>query len=80
MIGTLDIKTPVCTGTAVEDEQKIKDAEIISNNLSYTLQYEDGTKVKEGDTLNKGEIKYLVLKLNYDGNELPNGQQQLQMK
>ena len=71
VIETLNISTPVCTGTAVDDEQKIKDAQIVSENLSYTLQYSDGTELKVGDSLKAREIKSLILKLKFDGDELP---------
>lgn len=70
-IEELNIQTPVCTGNAEDEAQKIADAQIVSESLNYTLTYSDGTEVKVGDTLKAEEVKNLTLKLAYTGKNIP---------
>lgn len=74
IISEISIPTPACTGTDIT--YATTDANNVSSNLSYTLTYENGTSVAKGDTLNAGESKQLVLKLEYkefnDSTKLPN--------
>lgn len=70
-IEELNIQTPVCTGNAEDEAQKIADAQIVSESLTYTLTYSDGEEVKVGDTLKAEEVKNLTLKLAYTGESMP---------
>lgn len=70
-IEELNIQTPVCTGNAEDEAQKIVDAQTVSESLTYTLTYSDGTEVKVGDTLKAEEVKNLTLKLAYTGESMP---------
>ena len=64
--------SPVITGTG---SNALKDAEIVKNNLIYTLTYDNGTQISNNDELGKGETKHLKLTIGYDANatELPEG-------
>lgn len=70
-IEELNIQTPVCTGNAEDEAQKVADAQTVSESLTYTLTYSDGTEVKIGDTLKAEEVKNLTLKLAYTGENMP---------
>lgn len=61
-ISSITIPTPQCTGTG---DNATTDASNVCNNLTYTLKYDNGTAVAANDTLNMGETKHLVLKLEY---------------
>ncbi len=76
-IETLNVPTPVCSATASDEQQKIKDAEIVSNNLTYTLKYKSGEDLKVGDILKAGEVKSLVLTLKFEADELPSASVQI---
>lgn len=70
-IEEINIQTPVCTGNATDEAQKITDAQIVNESINYILTYRDGTEVKIGDVLNAEEIKNLTLKLSYVGENMP---------
>lgn len=50
-VSSIFIPKPICTGT---DSNYYEDKKLICDNLNYSLTYADGTKIKEGDILNKG--------------------------
>lgn len=50
-LGSFNITTPTCTST---DQTN---AQAVCGNLTYTLTYADGSEIKVGDTLKKGETK-----------------------
>ena len=69
VLGTLTDATPTCTGTGAN---AVADANIVCNNLNYTLVYTDtGISVAEGDTLNAGQIRNVTLRIAFLGTELP---------
>ena len=55
--------TPTITGTGTN---AAADAQIVEDNLIYTLTYSDGTAIGVNDTLNAGESKTLKLTVAYD--------------
>ena len=61
---------PVITGTG---ETALADAEIVKNNLVYSLTYADGTSVQKGDELAQSSKATLKLTVGYDADatELP---------
>lgn len=67
-ISSIVIPKPVCTSTG---DTAYEDSSLICDNLSYSLTYLDGTEIQIGDTLEKGQSKSLVLKLEYLGTKLP---------
>lgn len=69
-LSSYDFATPTITGTG---ETALNDAQIINNNLVYTLTYADGSTIKKDDALNKGERKSLMLTIGYNSTatELP---------
>lgn len=77
VIERLNIPVPVCTGLATDDEQKVADAEIVSEGLTYSLTYSDGTELQVGDELKAGEVRSLILTLRFDGDKLPSAQVQI---
>lgn len=50
-----------------------KDIEIVKSGISYTVQYENGEYLMQGDTLTVGSSKTVILKLAYDSNIQPHG-------
>lgn len=63
---------PICTGLATNNEQKLKDAELVEKNLRYTFKYSNtGENVKVGDKLLAGETRSLTLSIGYYGEDLP---------
>ena len=75
--GTLDAEltnytfaTPTFTGTGDKAEA---DAQIVKNNLVYTLTYSNTNAIQVGDNLNKDEAKEVLLTVEYNQNatELP---------
>ena len=56
---------PVITGTGATAST---DAEIVKNNLIYTLTYADGTSIQQGDDLAKDGTASLKLTVGYDMN------------
>ena len=75
--GTLDAEltnytfvTPTFTGTGDKAEA---DAQIVKDNLVYTLTYSDGNAIQVGDNLNKDSSKEVTLTVEYNQNatELP---------
>ena len=75
--GTMDAEltsytfaTPVITGTGTN---ATADAQIVEDNLVYTLTYANGTAINVNDSLNKDEVKTLKLTVAYkaDATELP---------
>lgn len=57
---------PTCNGTATDSAQAATDALNVCNKLSYTFTYKDtGLAVGEGDTLNAGQTRTVILKLEY---------------
>lgn len=67
-ISSIVIPKPICTGTG---ETSYEDSNLICNNLNYSLTYSDGTEIKSGDILDKGQSKPFVLNLEYSGTQLP---------
>lgn len=67
-ISSIVIPKPVCTSTG---DTAYEDSSLICDNLNYSLTYLDGTEIQIGDTLEKGQSKSLVLKLEYLGTKLP---------
>ena len=69
-LSSYDFAQPTIAGTGATAEA---DAEIVRNNLVYTLTYADGSAVKQGDTLAKDETKSLKLTVGYNSTatELP---------
>lgn len=67
-LSSMLIPKPICKGT---NSTSYEDANLICNNLSYSLTYANGKKIKEGDTLDKGQSKSLILNLEYSGTQLP---------
>ena len=70
--GTIDAElssytfaTPTITGTGAS---AAADAEIVTNNLVYTLTYNDGTAIQVNDELAKESNKTLKLTVAYDSN------------
>ena len=68
--GTIDAKldtytfaTPVITGTGAT---ATADAATVQSNLIYTLTYEDGTPIAQGDLLEKNTSKTLKLTVGYN--------------
>ena len=75
--GTIDAElsnytfaTPTITGTGTN---AAADAEIVRNNLVYTLTYADGSAINTNDNLDKDTTKSLKLTIGYksDAAELP---------
>ena len=62
-INDISFKTPTCLGNGT---YKVEDEKIMCNNFHHKLTYEDGTEVKIGDFLNKGETKNLNLLLEFN--------------
>lgn len=67
-ISSIVIPKPVCTSTG---DTAYEDSSLICDNLNYSLTYLDGTEIQIGDTLERGQSKSLVLKLEYLGTKLP---------
>jgi len=72
-ISTVTIPTPTCEGTGTN---ATTDASNVCKNLSYTLTYKDGgATVQNGDALDAGVTRTVVLTLTYssatDASELP---------
>lgn len=67
-ISSIVMPKPVCTSTG---DTAYEDSSLICDNLNYSLTYLDGTEIKIGDTLEKGQSKSLILKLEYLGTNLP---------
>ena len=69
-LSTHNFVNPTITGTG---PKALNDAEIVKDNLIYTLTYADGSLVNNNDELNKGETKTLKLTIGYnaDAKELP---------
>lgn len=67
-VSSIVIPKPICTGIGTTSYE---DAELICNNLNYSLTYIDGTKIQTGDTLDKGQLKSFILNLEYSGTQLP---------
>lgn len=67
-ISSIVMPKPVCTSTG---DTAYEDSSLICDNLNYSLTYLDGTEIQIGDTLEKGQSKSLVLKLEYLGTKLP---------
>lgn len=67
-ISSIVMPKPVCTSTG---DTAYEDSSLICDNLNYSLTYLDGTKIQIGDTLEKGQSKSLILKLEYLGTKLP---------
>ncbi len=68
VISSITIPKPKCTGIGTNKE---KDANLVCNNIEYTLLYEDGDVINVGDELAEGMTKRLKLTLNYKGKTLP---------
>lgn len=62
-LATLIKNTPVCNGIG---DTAISDSTIVCGNMTYLLQYEDGTKVATNDLLKAGTKKKLKLVIAYD--------------
>ena len=67
--GTLDAKLKEisksalnCTGTNMAEAQKI------CENITYTIKYEDGDEILEGDVLISGGVQFFVLEIMYNKN------------
>ncbi len=71
VLGTLTKGKPECSGVG---SNGVNDANIVCNNITYNLKYSDNNVVKEGDSLEKGTFKTMVLSLQYnsDSTILPN--------
>lgn len=69
-LSTYTFNTPTITGTG---DKATQDAEIVRNNLVYTLTYADGSAINTNDELNKEVTKSLKLTIGYknDATELP---------
>ena len=67
-ISSIVMPKPVCTSTG---DTAYEDSSLICDNLNYSLTYLDGTEIQIGDTLERGQSKSLVLKLEYLGTKLP---------
>ena len=66
-IGTFTKDTFTCTGLSTDEPTAIADANIVCNNLKYTLVYTSGgNPVAVNDTLTVGQSRNLTLKLEYD--------------
>lgn len=69
-LSTYTFATPTITGTG---DKATQDAEIVRNNLVYTLTYADGSAINTNDGLDKSATKSLKLTIGYksDATELP---------
>ena len=69
-LSTYTFNTPTITGTG---DKATQDAEIVRNNLVYTLTYADGSAINTNDELNKEVTKSLKLTIGYknDATDLP---------
>ena len=69
-LSTYTFADPTITGTG---DKATQDAEIVRNNLVYTLTYADGSAINTNDELNKEATKSLKLTIGYksDATDLP---------
>ena len=67
-ISSIVIPKPVCMEIGGTSS---KDSDLICANLNYSLTYADGTSIKIGDSLDKGQSKSFILNLEYLGTQLP---------
>ncbi len=61
VLSTLTKNTPECNSLSSES-----DSQIVCNNITYTLKYEDDSSVEVGDGLAKDTYSSVKLKLAYD--------------
>ena len=64
-VSTYIFAEPVVTGTG---DKALEDAQIVKDNLVYTLTYLDGTSVQKGDELAASKSVTLKLTVGYDEN------------
>lgn len=62
-LSSYDFAVPTITGT---DDTADNDAQIVKDNLVYTLTYADGSAINKDDVLNKNETKNLKLTIGYN--------------
>lgn len=62
-VTAITIPTPTCTGNGANAET---DALNVCNNVAYTLTYDDGTAIANGDTIKAAEKKTMKLTLTYN--------------
>lgn len=69
-LSTFTIPTPTCIGSSATTG--VNDANIVCDNIYYTVTYEDGSIINNGDLLNSGSEKRMKLTIGYNGTTLPN--------
>lgn len=62
-LSSYDFAVPTINGT---DDTADNDAQIVKDNLVYTLTYADGSAINKDDVLNKNETKSLKLTIGYN--------------
>lgn len=68
-LSTFTMADPSCVGSS--EVTGVNDASIVCSNLNYTLTYEDGSIINNGDSLPSGSEKRLRLTIGYNGTKLP---------
>ena len=68
-LSTFTVPTPTCVGSSLVTGDV--DANIVCSNIYYTVTYEDGSIINNGDLLLSGEEKKLKLTIGYTGTTLP---------
>ncbi len=70
ILQSFTMSDPTITGTGANAEE---DARIVTDNLFYSLSYEDGSAILDGDELNKNTSKKVILSVEYnpEATELP---------
>ncbi len=67
IVDAISIAKPICNSISNNHDEE----SMVCNNLEYTLSYLDNSEVKTGDVLRKGESQPVILKLKYNGNDIP---------
>jgi hypothetical protein len=65
ILGTISKSTPICSGTG---NNAVEDANLICQNLTYTLTYENGDIVSNNDYLESNSSKTMKLTLAFNSN------------
>lgn len=68
-LSTFTMAAPTCVGSS--EITGVNDASLVCSNLNFTLTYEDGSIINNGDSLPAGSEKRLKLSIGYNGGTLP---------